>query len=252
MHRGWVARAFLCLALGWSSPLLAAQSAPAILALGNTAFLNPAAIQASTGAEVKTGPDGFALKDFAVIVLANVAYASLPDLVQQGLVEYVTEGGTLLLTGGPQAFGSGGYQAVAPIVPFEIRSTSDWRAIPFRTPVALQPGHPILAGVAFITVGNVNDMNPRPGATEILQSAGGGSAAGRVTGGTGPGGVPGSGGTGGGSYLYPLIAEIGVGAGRVLGIAFDLNEFRGMRDLGQFVQNTMTYLHGVSRLGRSR
>jgi hypothetical protein len=208
--------------------------------MGNTAFLNPAAIQATTGAEVKTDLDGFALKDFAVIVLANVAYASLPDLLQQGLVEYVTEGGALLLTGGAQSFGSGGYQAVAPILPFEIRSAGDWRSTPFRPPVPLQPGHPILAGVEFITVGAVNDMNPRAGATEILQAAGGGSAAGRATG------------IGGGSYPYPLIAEIGVGAGRVLGIAFDLNEFSGMRDLGQFVQNTMTYLHSVSRLGRSR
>jgi hypothetical protein len=240
MHRGWIAAVCLCLALGWSSPLLAAQSAPVILALGNTAFLNPMAIQTSTGAEVKTDLDRFVMKDLAVIVLANVAYASLPDLLQQGLVEYVTEGGALLLTGGAQSFGSGGYQAVAPILPFEIRSASDWRSTPFRPPVTLQPGHPILAGVEFITVGAVNDMNPRPGAAEILQAAGGGSAAGRSTG------------IGGGSYQYPLIAEMGVGAGRVIGIAFDLNEFSGMRDLGQFVQNTLTYLLGVSRLGLNR
>lgn len=252
MRRGWVVAGCVCLAIGWSSPLRAAQSAPMILAIGNTAFLNAPAIQAVTGAEVKTDLEKNKLADFAVILLANVAYSSLPGAAQQGLVEYVTEGGALLLTGGPQGFGSGGYQAVAPIVPFQIRSASDWRAIPFRPPVTLQPGHPILAGVEFITVGAVNDMNPRPGATEILQTAGGGSAAGRVTGGTGPGGVPGAGAIGGGSYAYPIIVEMGVGAGRVLGVAFDLNEFAGMRDRDRFIQNTITYLLSVSRLGRNR
>jgi len=233
MRRGWVAAGCVCLAIGWSSPLRAAQSAPMILAIGNTAFLNASAIQAATGAEVKIDLERSKLTDFAVILLANVAYSSLPEALQQGLVEYVSAGGSLLLTGGPQGFGSGGYQAVAPLVPFQIRFDSDWRVTPFRPPVTLQPGHPILAGVEFITVGAVNDMNPRPDATEIVRAAGGGSA-GTV------------------SYPYPLIAEIGVGAGRVLGIAFDLNEFAGMRDRGRFIQNTITYLQSMSRLGRNR
>ena len=54
------------------------------------------------------------------------------------------------------------------------------------------------------------------------------------------------------SYPYPLIAEIGVGAGRVLGIAFDLNDFSGMRDRDQFIQNTVSYLVSVSRAGQTR
>jgi hypothetical protein len=82
-------------------------------------------------------------------------------------------------------------------------------------------------------------MNPRPGATEILRAAGGGSA-GRV------------GGTGGGSYPYPLIAEMSVGAGRVIAIALDLNEFSGMRDRDLFVRNTIGYLLSASRMGPSR
>jgi hypothetical protein len=233
MRRGWLVAGCLCLALGWSSQLRAAQSAPMILAMGNTAFLNAASIQAVTGAEVKSDPEKNKLRDFTVVVLANVAYSSLPGVVQEGLVEYVTAGGSLLLTGGPQGFGSGGYQAVAPLVPFQIRSASDWRVTPYRPPVVIQPGHPIMAGVEFITVGAVNDMNPRPGATEILQAAGGGVI-------------------GGGSFPYPLIAEIGVGAGLVLGIALDLNEYASMRDRDRFVQNTITYLFGMSRLGRNR
>ncbi len=38
-----------------------------------------------------------------------------------------------------------------------------------------------------------------------------------------------------------------VGAGRVIGIAFDLNDLAGMRDRDLFVQNTLTYLLATSR-----
>lgn len=213
-------------------------SSPMILALGNTGFLNAADIQAATGAAVKQDMGQFQLKDFAVIVLANVAFAGLPGPVQQGLVEYVNNGGAVLITGGSQSFGSGGYQAIAPIIPFEIRATGDWRPTPFRSPIPIQPGHPIMAGVTFLTIGAVNDMNPRADASEILQAAGGGSAAGRVTG------------SGGGSFPSPLIAEVGVGAGRVIGIAFDLNDLAGMRDRDLFVRNTIGYLLRASRMGR--
>ncbi len=219
----------------------AARQAPLmILALGNTSFLNPTDIQAATGAVVKQDLETFELKDFAVVVLANVAFAALPGPVQQGMVQYVNDGGAVLITGGAQSFGSGGYQVVASILPFQIRATTDWRFTPFRPPVTLQPGHPILAGVSFIPVGTLNDMNPRPGATEILQAAGGGSAAGRTAG------------TGGGSYPYPLIAEVASGSGRVLGIALDLNDFAGMRDRDLFVRNTITYLLQASRMGPAR
>jgi hypothetical protein len=50
--------------------------------------------------------------------------------------------------------------------------------------------------------------------------------------------------------MSPLIAELGVGAGRVIGVAFDPNLLTGwdLRDL--FVQNTLNYLLASSRLGR--
>jgi len=242
MRRRAVLIVGITLAVGCLVSEAAAQaprpSSPMILVLGNTGFLNAADIQAATGAAVMQDMGQFQLKDFAVIVLANVAYTSLPGPVQQGLVEYVNNGGSLLLTGGSQAFGSGGYQAIAPIIPFEIRATGDWRPTPFRSPIPIQPGHPIMAGVTFLTIGAVNDMNPRADASEILQAAGGGSAAGRVTG------------SGGGSFPSPLIAEVGVGAGRVIGIAFDLNDLAGMRDRDLFVRNTIGYLLRASRMGR--
>lgn len=211
-----------------------------ILALGSTGFLNPTAIQGATGVVVKSDVEKFKLNDFAAVVLANVPFGALPGPVQEGLVNYVNEGGAVLITGGAQSFGSGGYQAVASILPFQIRSNSDWRFTPFRSPIPLQPGHPILAGVTFIPVGTLNDMNPRSGASEILQAAGRGSAAGRVAG------------TGGGSYPYPLIAEVGSGAGRVIGVAFDLNDFATMPDRELFVRNTIAYLLTASRLGLAK
>jgi hypothetical protein len=228
----------LLLVLGWAAGAGAGQAPRMILALGSTSWLNPGDIQAATGAAVKQDLEQFTLKDIRVVVLGNIAFGSLPGAVQQGLTDYVGGGGTLLITGGSQSFGSGGYQAVAPLIPFEIRAENDWRAIPFRPPVVLQPGHPIMAGVTFITVGNVNDMNPRGGALEIMQAAGGGSAAGRITG------------RGGGSFLYPLIAEVGIGSGRVIGVAMDLNDFAGMPDLPLFVRNTMVYLSNASRMGQ--
>ena len=214
--------------LGWAAAAEAAGPR-VILALGNASFIDAQAILKATGAEVTQDPGKAPLKDVAVLVLADVPFCSLPQPVQGGLVEYVSSGGAVLITGGAQSFGSGGYQAVAPIIPFEIRSDNDWRAFPFRSPVPLQPGHPILAGIlgqGFITIGTLNDMNPRPGATEILQSPGGGS------------------------YISPLIAELGVGAGRVVGVAFDPNRLTGwdLRDL--FVRNTLDYLLTSSRLGR--
>ena len=243
MRRRAVVRASISLVLGCLVSVAAAQaprpSSPMILALGSTGWLNPSDIQAATGALVKQDMENFQLKDFAVIVLANVAFGSLPASVQQGLVEYVSNGGAILITGGSQSFGSGGYQAVSPIIPFQIRSASDWRITPFRPPVLIQPGHPIMAGVAFLTVGALNDMNPRPDASEILQAAGGGSAAGRAAR------------AGGGSFPYPLITEVGAGGGRVIGIAFDLNDFAGMQDRDLFVRNTIGYLLRASQMGRS-
>ncbi len=242
MRRRTVLMAGVSMAVGCLVSVAAAQAprptSPMILAIGNTSWLNTSDIQAATGVLVKQDMEKFQLKDFAVIVLANVSFGGLPGPVQQGLVEYVNNGGVVLITGGSQSFGSGGYEAVAPIIPFQIRSTSDWRPTPFRPPVPIQPGHPIMSGVTFLTIGAVNDMNPRPDALEILQAAGGGSAAGRAAG------------AGGGSFPYPLITEVGVGAGRVIGIAFDLNDFANMRDRDLFVRNTIGYLLRASLMGR--
>jgi hypothetical protein len=218
---------FLALLILACAPASAdAQGARQILVLGDAGYLDDQAVARALGAVVIHNAGTVQLREVSALVLANIALGSLPDHIRAGLIPYVNSGGALLITGGKLSFGSGGYQAVAPILPFAIRSTDDWRAIPFRPPVPLQPGHPILAGVEFTTIGYVNDMNPLAGATEIVQAAGGGGA---------------------GSYPYPLIAEREAG-GRVIGMAFDPTGLAGaMPTLPRLIQNTLQYLLGGSR-----
>lgn len=199
-----------------------------ILALGDDSYIAGKAIE---GAEVKKELGEYELVEFAVVILSNVSYGGLPGVVQGGLSEYLGRGGSLLITGGPNAYGSGGYQAVADLLPFEIRASQDWRAVPFKPVIPRQPGHPILEGVTFPSVGTFNDLNPRAGAVEIAQYAGGRTAAGA-------------------RYESPLIAERRVGKGTVVGIAFDLaQEVRGgWADGGRFVRNVVAYLVALSPL----
>jgi hypothetical protein len=144
-----------------------------------------------------------------VIVLADIRLADVPQEVSSQLVDLVGRGGALLLTGGRNGFGAGGYGAIAELVPFLIRAPEDFVARPFKPPVLMVPGHPGLAGGEFITIGNFNDMNPKPGATEILQY---------------PGGFVLNLSRGAATYSSPLMAEQRAGNGIVLGIAFDVGE----------------------------
>ncbi|MCI0483664.1 MAG: hypothetical protein L0Y78_03670 [candidate division NC10 bacterium] len=216
----------------------AAEAAKLILALGDDSYIPSDVVQ---GAEVKKELGEYELVEFAVVILSNVSYGGLPSAVQRGLSEYLGRGGSLLITGGPNAYGSGGYQAIADVLPFEVRAEQDWTARPFKPVIPLQPGHPILEGVTFRTVGNFNDLNPKPGAVEIAQYAGGGL--GRGVGG-GPGGLI------GGTFQSPMIAEQRVGQGTVLGVAFDLGqEVRsGWPDGTRFVRNLLNYLAALSPL----
>jgi uncharacterized membrane protein len=197
-----------------------------ILALGNAGFLDPAAIRAASGARVVHEIGGRTLDDFAVVVLADVSYAALPPRVRTDVAAYVTAGGALLITGGPHSWGAGGYQPLAPILPFKLLGHRDWGAVPFREPVPVQPSHPILAGVEFIPIGTVNSVELAPGANEILRLAGGPH-----------------------NYPFSLIAEKWSGAGDVLGMTFDLNELRGQSSLDLFVRDVINYLLAGSRVG---
>lgn len=204
-----------------------AEPTKLVLALGDGSYVPAKAV---TGAEVANELGDRDLVEFAVVILSNIPYNQLPGAVQEHLTEFLDQGGSLLITGGPNAYGSGGYQPMAAFVPFEIRARDDWRSVPFRQVIPIQPGHPILRGVTFRTVGSFNDLNPKAGAVEIARYAGG---SGRTAGGRSRGGFP-----------SPLIAELRVGQGTVVGVALDLGRElqNGWRDGNRFVQNLLTYL----------
>jgi len=220
----------LCLALLMilvvAGPAAAAEPLPKlVLALGDTSYLGEEAV-AQAGAALRMELGEFGLDEYSLLILANVPLAAIPAGVREGLPDFLSKGGSLLLTGGPGAFGSGGYEAIASILPFGLRGGGDWRANPFKPVLLLESGHPIFAGVSFPTIGAFNDLNPRPGASELAQYQGGATA------------------TGGAKFSSPLVAEAGVGSGAVVGVAFDLGaEVRGGWGAGpQFVRNIVKYL----------
>ncbi|MCZ6480342.1 MAG: hypothetical protein ACE1Z6_04960 [Candidatus Methylomirabilales bacterium] len=202
--------------LWWCSAT--AEPTKLVLALGDNSYVPTEAVM---GAQVANELGDRDLMEFAVVILSNIPYNQLPGAVQERLTEFLDQGGSLLITGGPNAYGSGGYQPMAAFVPFEIRTRDDWRSVPFKEVIPIQPDHPILRGVTFRTVGSFNDLNPKPAAVEIAQYAGGRTG-----------------------FPSPLIAEQRVGQGTVVGVALDLGRElqNGWRDGNRFVQNLLTYL----------
>ncbi|MFQ5655928.1 MAG: hypothetical protein ACE5G5_00120 [Candidatus Methylomirabilales bacterium] len=216
----------LLLWLSVGSHAAVGEDSKLILALGDDSYISAEAVKAWTNAEVRNELGERDLLEFAVVILSNVPYAAVPAVVQERLSEFMSEGGSLLITGGPNSFGSGGYQSVASYVPFEIRDSRDWRSFAFKPILPVQEGHPILQGVTFRTIGTFNDLNPKRGeATEIAQYAGGATAIATF-------------------YPSPLIAEQQVGQGTVIGVAFDLGKEinNGWADGNRFVRNVIVYL----------
>jgi hypothetical protein len=223
----------------WLDPGTAAAS-KLILALGDASYLSAESVKAWTEADIEMTLGEYELGEFAVVILSNISYGAIPEPVQQGLNDFLGSGGSLLITGGPSSYGSGGYQAIADLLPFGIRAPQDWVARPFKPVIPLEPGNPILQGVTFQTIGSFNDLNPKPGAVELARYAGGRVVGGGPAGGLGAGAI----------YQSPLIAEQTVASGTVVGIAFDLGqEVRGAWPDGNlFVQNLLTYLVARSPL----
>jgi hypothetical protein len=195
-----------------------------VLALGDASYLSRDAALAA-GAVLRTERGEFDLEEYSLVVLGNMPFGAIPTEIRDGLPDFLSKGGSLLVTGGPAGFGSGGYEAIAPLLPFALRGGADWRANPFKPVLLLQPGHPIFSGVSFPTVGTFNDLNPRPEAAELAQYQGGRTVSGA-------------------RFSSPLVAELGVGSGVVLGVAFDLGaEVRaGWGGGPQFARNLVQYL----------
>lgn len=210
----------------------AAEPVKLILVLGDDSYIPTEAVKDRANAEIKGQLWEHDLLEFAVLVFSNVPYDVLPWAVRDRLPDFLNRGGSLLITGGPNSYGSGGYQPLASIIPLEIRTSRDWVSVPFKAVIPLQPAHPILEEVTFRTMMTFNDLNPKKsGAVEIAQYAGGATfhASGRIF---------------GARFPSPLIAEQRVGQGTVLAVAFDLGREigSGWADGPRFVENILTYL----------
>lgn len=232
--------------LSWAlhpPPDLLADGGPAILSLGDDSYVNWSAVESRTGAVVRRELGDSPLAGFSVVVLSNVSYDSLPETVRDGLADYLARGGSLLVSGGKQAYGSGGYAgtALADLLPLK-PSRDDWLPHPFGPTFILQPDHPILGGVVIPTMAFFNELDLNSGAQEIAQYRKGSKAA--FAGGGNPGGGVIE---GGGRRPMPLIAERSVGSGTILAIALDMTLTGDWKDRDRFAQNCVEYLLQRSR-----
>jgi hypothetical protein len=223
---------------------LSAATGPMILSLGDDSYLTWSEVESRTGAVVKRELGESPLADFSVLILSNVSYASLPDAVRDGLQRYLSQGGSVLVTGGQQSYGSGGYAGteLADLLPLR-PSRDDWASHPFGPTLILQPGHPILRGVEIPTMAFFNELELNGGAVEIAEYRKA-SKAGAVGGGDPGGGQV----QGGGRRPMPLIAERSEGGGTIVAIALDMTLTGEWRDRDRFAQNCVEYLLRRSRI----
>ena len=233
--------------LGWAlspPPDLLADGGLTILSLGDDSYLTWPEVESRTGAVVRRELGDSPLAAFSVVVLSNVGYDSLPEAVRDGLAGYLARGGALLVSGGKQSYGSGGYAgtALADLLPLK-PSRDDWLPHPFGPTLILQPDHPILRGVVILTMAFFNELDLGSGAVEIAQYRKGSKAA--VAGGGNPGGGEIQ---GGGRRPMPLIAERSIGSGTILAIAMDMTLTGDWKDRDLFAQNCVGYLLQRSRI----
>lgn len=159
--------------LSWAPSLsqdLLADAGLSILSLGDDSYVTWSEVEARTGAVVRRELGDSPLAAFSVVVLSNVSHDSLPEAVRDGLADHLTRGGTLLITGGKQSYGSGGYAgtALGDLLPLK-PSRDDWLPHPFGPTLIFQPDHPILRGVVIPTMAFFNELDLNSGAQEIAQ-----------------------------------------------------------------------------------
>jgi len=229
----------------WGCPgQVRAQSGQMILSLGDDSYITWSELESRTGAVVKREAGDAPLTDFSLLVLSNVSYTSLPEGVRDGLRGYLEQGGAMLITGGKQSYGSGGYAdtELADLLPLR-PSRDDWLPHPFGPTLILQPGHPILKGIEIPTMAFFNELDLNGGAVEIAQYRKASKAG--IVGGGDPGGGQIQ---GGGRRPMPLIAERRSDAGTILAVALDLTLTGEWKDRNRFAQNCAEYLLQQSRI----
>ena len=209
-------------------PDLLADGGPTILSLGDDSYVTWSEVESRTGAVVRRELGDSPLAAFSVVILSNVGYDSLPEAVRDGLADYLARGGSLLVSGGKQSYGSGGYAgtALADLLPLR-PSRDDFQYHPYGPTILFQSGHPILAGVEIPPVGYFNELDLNSSAILIAQYR----KSQRLP--------------------MPLIAERSVGVGTVVAIALDmaLTLDKGIwKDRELFGQNCVEYLLQRSRI----
>ena len=206
-------------------PGVSAETGPMILSLGDDSYLTWSGVESRTGAVVKREAGDASLNDFSLLVLSNVSYASLPEGVRDGLRGYLEQGGTILITGGKQSYGNGGYAGteLGDLLPLR-PSRDDWLPHPFGPTLILQPGHPILKGIEIPAMAFFNEVELNVGGVEVARYV----RAQRLP--------------------HPLIAERSSNAGTILAVALDLTLTGEWKDRGRFAQNCVAYLLQQSRI----
>lgn len=217
---------------------LMAEGEPIILSLGDDSYITWSEVKSRTGAVVKRELGDLSPAAFSVVVLSNAEYDSLPKALRDGLADYLARGGSLLVTGGKQSYGSGGYAgtSLGDLLPLK-PSRDDWVPHPFGPTLIFQPDHPILKDVIIPTMAFFNELDLNSGSQEIAQYRKASKAA------FAGGGDPGGGEVGGGGRRsMPLIAERSVGSGTALAIALDMTLTGEWKDRDRFAQNCVEYL----------
>ncbi len=118
------------------------------------------------------------LFQFDLLVLSDVNYRAMGDVAMEMVCDYVEHGGSLLVAGGPYAFGNGEFQGARflDVLPVRLRGPFDlkwagkgksWKLI------SDPPQHPLLKGVGFDQSPRVfwhHFVTPKPNARVVLKA----------------------------------------------------------------------------------
>ena len=130
---------------------------------------------------VETFPGSYdELFGYNLVVLGDVNAKALGDIGFEMLCDYVAQGGALLVTGGPYAFGNGEFEGlrfldVLPVKlagPFDLKWAGKGQSWPLAPAAA---GAAVLSGVAFADTPRVywrHVTTPKPDATAVLTAGG--------------------------------------------------------------------------------
>ena len=118
------------------------------------------------------------LFQYDLVVLSDVNYRALGDVAMEMVCDYVEQGGSLLVAGGPYAFGNGEFQGARflDVLPVRLRGPFDLKWAGKGKSWNLsgkQPEHPLLKGVRFDQSPRVfwhHFVTPKPKATVVLNA----------------------------------------------------------------------------------